>query len=60
MDGPGFYKVDGELLYAPVMVSGPDWDLIAELRDSYAYPFEGWYWFESEIDARAFFGLPAA
>lgn len=57
MNEEGFYKVDGGLLYAPNLVSGPWGDLVAEDHESYTYPVEGWYWFDSEADARAFFGI---
>lgn len=44
----GFYKLeDGELLYAPNFVSGPGFELLAELRENYSYPVEGWTWFDS-------------
>ena len=55
---PGFYKLDGELLYGPNFVYGPTFSLLKEDHASYTYPVEGWYWFDSEADARAFFGLP--
>ena len=59
MEGPGFYKFDDILLYGPNSVAGPDLHLIKEEKDLYTYPVEGWYWFNSENEARDFFGLPA-
>lgn len=57
----GFYKAeDKTLLYGPTVISGPGWDLIADIHETYTYPVEGWYWFDSEEEARAFFGLPDA
>lgn len=53
-----FYKDDnGLLLYAPNGVYGPDYTLLPELHDTYTYPVEGWYWFESEEEAKAFFNI---
>lgn len=58
-DPRGFYKNDnGSLLYAPNYVLHRDYELRREQHDSYEYPVEGWYWFDSEDDARAHFGLP--
>jgi len=54
-----FFKLDDEiLLEAPTTVMGPDYDLYAESHTEYEYPVEGWYWFDSELEARIFFGLP--
>lgn len=55
---PGFYKLDGDLLYGPNFVYGPTFTLLKEEHTTHTYPVEGWYWFDSEADARAFFGLP--
>ena len=58
-DTSGFYKLDGEaLLYAPTQVSGNGYDLIRQEHDQYEYPVDGWYWFDSAVEAGAFFGLP--
>ena len=55
---PGFYKIDGEeLFYGPNFVYGPDFSLIKDNKDTYSYPVEGWYWFDSEEEARVFFNL---
>lgn len=54
-----FFKLDDEiLLEAPTTVMGPDYDLYAESHTEYEYPIEGWYWFDTELEARIFFGLP--
>lgn len=63
MDGDGmmgFYKLDGVLLYAPNAVYNADYVLYAADHESYTYPVDGWYWFDTEAEARAFFGLPPA
>lgn len=58
----GFYKAeqlsvlgDATLLYAPNFVLNKDYELRIEQREEYAYPVHGWYYFESELDARLFF-----
>lgn len=51
-----FYKKDGdELLTAPNAVHAPNIYLSAEQKDQYAYPVEGWYWFDNLDLAMAFF-----
>ena len=57
-DTSGFYKLDGGLLFAPNAVYNMDYTLLRELHDSYTYPTDGWYWFNTETDVREFFGLP--
>ena len=57
-DTSGFYKLDGELLYAPNYVLNADYELYRNQHESYTYPVDGWYWFDSELEAREFFGLP--
>jgi hypothetical protein len=55
-----FYQLlDGQLLSGPY-IFGPGWQLVPEERDTYAYPAYGWHWFETEAEAREFFGLPPA
>jgi hypothetical protein len=55
----GFYKLDGEiLLHAPNEVSSAFYDLSHKNHEQYEYPVDGWYWFDSEEQAREFFGLP--
>ena len=54
----GFYKLDGDLLFGPNFVLNANYELRRENKDSYTYPIDGWYWFDSEEAARAFFGLP--
>lgn len=55
----GFYKLDGESLLYGELICGPTYTLISSEHQAYAYPVDGWYWFDSEADARAFFDLPA-
>jgi hypothetical protein len=58
--GPAFYKKtdDGELVYGPNAVHAPGFTLLKEKRETYNYPVDGWYWFDSEAEAREFLGVP--
>ena len=64
MDTSGFYYSDGEELhYASVRVTGPNFSLnrnVPDDRDNNLNGSEthGWYWFETEEEARIFFNLP--
>jgi hypothetical protein len=53
----GFYKLDGDLLYGPNFVYGPTFELLAGNKDTYTYPVEGWYWFDTLEEACNHFGL---
>jgi hypothetical protein len=51
----GFYKRDpetGELLCAPTAVYAPGLTLLRDNHANYSYPQDGWWWFESEDEAR--------
>ena len=49
----GFYKNDnGQLLYGPNIVEGNGYVLVKENHDQYQYPIDGWYWFETEEEAK--------
>jgi hypothetical protein len=54
----GFYKLDGELLYAPNFVLNANYELRKETKDNHEYPVDEWYWFDSEVEAKTFFNLP--
>lgn len=58
MDTSGFYKLDSDLLFGPNFVLNASYELRRETKDQCAYPEDGWYWFDSEEDARLFFNLP--
>lgn len=59
MNTAGFYKNDdGDLLYGPNFVLNQNYQLYADQHDTYTYPVDGWYWFDSEAEARNFFNLP--
>ena len=45
----GFYKKQNdELLYAPNIIEGNGYVLLAQEKDTYEYPIDGWSWFESQ------------
>lgn len=50
------------LLHGPTTVQFPisidHHDLNRDEKDNYVYPVHDWYWFDTEDEARAFFGLP--
>lgn len=51
-----FYKYENGLHYGPMVQSGSyslfEWDL-----DTYELPIEGWYWFDTIEEAKAFFNI---
>lgn len=48
----GFYKKqDEQLLYGPNIIEGNGYVLLALDKDSYEYPVDEWFWFESEEEA---------
>jgi hypothetical protein len=61
-DTEGFYKIDstsGEVLCGPNFVYGPydQYRLFRNEKDTYTYPIDGWYWFDTEQEAYDFFGV---
>lgn len=48
------------LFEGPNAVYAPTFTLLKEDKDTYTYPVEGWIWFDTEEEARAYFGLPPA
>lgn len=53
-----FYKIeDGVLLVEPTSIVSLDYTLFADIHDEYEYPVYGWYWFDTEEEAKAFFGI---
>ena len=57
-DTKGFYKLDGVLLYGPNFVLNANYELRKETHAENTYPIDGWYWFDTEEEARLFFNLP--
>jgi hypothetical protein len=58
-DTSGFFKVvNGELWQAANYVKSPTTELFRDKKDEYEYPVDGWFWLDSEEEARLFFNLP--
>ena len=56
MNNAGFYKKEEtQIAYAPNIVDGPNYLLVAADKDSYSYPVDGWVWADSFDDAIAYF-----
>ena len=57
-DTSGFYKLDSEiLLYGPRFVLNANYELRKETHTEHTYPIDGWYWFDTEQEAKDFFGI---
>ena len=49
---PGFYKYDGiNFFYGPNAIYAPTYTLLAEAHTTYAYPVDGWTWFDDQDTA---------
>jgi hypothetical protein len=58
METSGFYKLDGaDLLYGQNYIINAEYTLLREHKDEYSYPQDGWMWFDSEDQAREYFGI---
>jgi len=54
----GFYKNNnGNLLYAEKAVYNKNYTLLIEEKDTYTYPEDGWYYFDTKEEAYEAFGL---
>lgn len=57
-DTSGFYLCEeGQLLHAPNFVINKDYELRREMRDQYEYPVHGWFWFDSEAEAKIYWKI---
>ena len=56
----GFYRFADRLSYATSAVYAPNITLLAGDRETYAFPVEGWYWFDSLLEAEQFFSVNGA
>lgn len=55
----GFYKYEELTLHhGPNYVLAPEYELLKETKDDHTYPIDGWSWFDTIEEARAFFGIP--
>lgn len=53
-----FYKkVNNELFDGFGFVLTSEYELHEDLRETYDYPVDGWYWFDTEEEAKEFFGI---
>lgn len=58
-DTSGFYFCDQCVLaFGPHFVENVHFQIYREQKDQYTYPVHGWYWFDSEDEARQFFNCP--
>lgn len=64
----GFYSLDDTMIdengnqlkilnHAPNFVVSSLYELRRESKDDYQYPVYGWFWFDSEEEAKAFFDI---
>jgi len=64
----GFYSLDDTIIdedgnqlkilnHAPNFVVSSLYELRRENKDAYQYPVYGWFWFDSEEEAKAFFDI---
>ena len=55
----GFYAlIDDELSFGQMVSFADGTVIVLELKDTYTYPVEGWYYFDTELEAKQFFNLP--
>jgi len=55
----GFYAlIDDQLDFGQVVSFVDNTILVLELKDTYSYPVQGWYYFDTELEAKIFFNLP--
>ena len=52
-----FYKYEGELLSGDIIAFPDGSILVLQDKDVYEYPVQGWYYFETEEEAKNFFKI---
>jgi hypothetical protein len=53
-DTSGFYKEEnGDLIFGPNFVLNKNYELRKETHEQHTYPVDGWYWFDSETEAKS-------
>jgi len=58
MSTSGFYKNEnGIIVHGPNFVEAGSYSLYRQSKDTYTYPVDGWYWFDTMEEAYSFFGL---
>lgn len=55
-DTSGFYKFDSVLMYGK-LITAPEFVLIEAEHAQYQYPVDGWYWFDTQEEAKTFFNI---
>ena len=54
-----FYKYENELLTSGPFVQFPDGNFLhMDITDLSTLPYEGWYYFATEEEAKNYFGIP--
>jgi len=53
----GFYKLENGSLLFGTIVTSPNYLLIVEEKDTYNLPIDNWCYFDSELEAKEFFGI---
>jgi hypothetical protein len=54
----GFYSLNNnEIVFVRNSILVPGVEISRENKDNYQYPMLGWYWFDSDEAAAAFFNL---
>lgn len=53
-----FYKYENEILLSGTYVQPAAGELLhLDFLDTYTFPVDGWYYFETEEEAKSFFGI---
>jgi hypothetical protein len=53
-----FYKYENESLMSGPTVAFPEGEVLhLELLDTYTFPINGWYYFATEEEAKAFYNI---
>jgi hypothetical protein len=52
-----FYKYEDFLMYGPIVSFADGSILVLDAKDTYTYPVDGWYYFDTEEEAKIFFNI---
>jgi hypothetical protein len=53
-----FYSFQYDSVQIANIIEAPGFLLTPGCKDQYSYPVEGWWWFDTDADASAHFGVP--
>ena len=56
----GFYKYDVDVMYSSGSIFTGGYALLPQFKDTYTYPIDGWYWFNTPQEAAQFLGFSYA